>query len=119
MAPEALGNSGVIDRPEVLVHAVAGLTSVQKKLPGFAHAPAAIVVDDVYNRQVVPYSGVHFLHGHPETTVATKVQYHAIWMCEFQRIGERLTTTKVTSSGKEEPLPGLICTNIGKRPKQG
>jgi len=97
MTPETLGNSGVIDRPEVLVDAVAGLTSVQKDLAGLAHAPAAIVVDDIDNRQVVPHRGIHLLHGHPETTVATEVQYHAIWMCEFQRISERLTTTKIAT----------------------
>jgi hypothetical protein len=33
-----------------LVYAVAGFTSVQKKLTRLAHAPAAIVVDDVDNR---------------------------------------------------------------------
>jgi hypothetical protein len=33
-----------------LVYAVAGLTSVQKKLASLAHAPPAIVVDDVDNR---------------------------------------------------------------------
>jgi len=103
------GNNGVIDRPEVLVYAAAGLTSVQKKLGQPCTCPAAIVVDDVDNPQVVPHSSVHLLHRHSEAAVATEVQHHAIGICQFQRIGERLPTAKMSPSGKEEPLRGSIA----------